>query len=134
VRVYGRTYDKLGNATWVEVQTDANGLNDYVYLTALIQELKLNLQESPMWGTRGLPAQESVISQVAPTYYVMLMQQRYAPFFQSIVITRVPPGTTNPGQITSRQPSQIPRNANAPTYNISILTNYGVQLEVTVPT
>ena len=134
MRTWGRTYDELGNATWVEVSTDSKGLNDYVYVTALCQELKLNLGESPFWGNRGIPAKESVVMQVAPDFYTLLMQQNYSPFFLSLVITRVPPNTPNPGQYKSIQPNQITRKGQTPTYNINIVTHYGVAIETTVAT
>lgn len=134
MRVFGRVYDELGNPTWVEVSTDQNGLNDYVYATALIQELKLNWNESPFYGNRGIPARESVINQVAPDYPSIIMQQRYAPYFLSILIRRVPPGTPNVGQSFSRQPFAIARNDNAPTYQINITTHFGVQIELEIPT
>ena len=37
MRIWGRTYNELGQSTWVAVETDANGFNDYVYATNLIQ-------------------------------------------------------------------------------------------------
>lgn len=120
MRVYGRTTDEMGVKHWVEVQTDANGLNDYVYVTAMIQEIKLNLGESPFWGNRGIPAHLSVVQQVAPDYYVMLIQQRYAPFFLALSIARVPD-------------TQVSRGQYSPTYRVQATTHYGVQLEQDVP-
>jgi hypothetical protein len=105
---------------WQEVQTDPSGANDYVFLTGLIQELKLNLGESPFWGNRGIPAGPSVIQQVAPDYYVMLFQQRYAPQFLNLTIVRVPGGVDANGKP-------------APTYRINATTHAGVQLEAEVP-
>ena len=119
LRTYGRTYDELGNPTWVKVQTTPEGLNDYVYVTALIQELKLNLNESPFWGNRGIPAKPSLVQQVAPDYNTMLMQQRYAPHFLSLIIVHVP--------------DTIVKGRYTPTYRINIVTNYGVPIEVQVP-
>ena len=116
MRVYGRTTDVNGNKTWVEVETDANGLNDYVYITALAQELQLNLGESPFWGDRGIPAHPSVVQQVAPDYYTMLVQKRYAPFFTSLVISKIP---ESPGV--------------DPTYRVNVTTQYGVSAELHVP-
>ena len=120
MRTYGRVYNSNGTYTWVEVQTDANGLNDYVYATALIQELKLNLGESPFWGTRGIPAKQSVLLQIAPDYYTFLVQKNYAKYFLSLIISRNSAATTSQGYPL-------------PTYQVNITTHNGVQLELNVP-
>lgn len=98
---------------WQVVETDANGFSDYVYITALVQCLKLNLGESPFWADWGIPAQRSVTQQVFPNYYVTLMQQRYSKFFASLQITQV----QNP----------------TPTYNVYIVTNQGVVVQLQIP-
>lgn len=117
MRVYGRS--EVGS--WVVVETDANGLNDYVYATALIQELKLNLGESPFWGNRGIPAHPSVVQQIAPDYYTMLIQQRYAQFFLNLIITKLTDAVDNRGR-------------SVPTYRVNITTHQGVQLQRDIPT
>lgn len=108
MRVYGRE-----NGVWVTIQTDANGYNDYVYVTALIQCLKLNLNESPFWANWGIPAQQTIVTQIFPDFYVALIQQRYAQYFASLIITKVATDTT-------------------PTYNVKITTNQGAQIEASV--
>lgn len=115
MRVYGRTYDALGNYTWVEVQTNAEGFNDDVYLTALAQDLKLNLGESPFYAGYGIPAQESIITQVYPDYYVMQAQAQYASYFSSLTIVRVP-------------------QSSPPVYNVTAITNRGAVLSKEIPT
>ena len=120
MRVYGRVTDELGNQTWQVVTTDANGFNDAVYVTALVQELKLNLGESPFWANRGIPAKSSVVQQVAPDYYTMIMQQRYAPYFMNISIAKVPNQYDN-----QRRP--------VPTYRINITSHYGIVKMLDVP-
>ena len=120
MRVYGRVTDEYGNKSWVVVQTDPNGLNDYVYVTAMIQEIKLNLGESPFWANRGIPAHLSVVQQVPPDYYTALIQQRYAPLFSALSIVRQPDNVSNTGRY-------------APTYQVNVLTHRGVQLEAEVP-
>lgn len=112
MRVYGRTYDAYGNPTWVEVQTDSNGYNDYVYITALVQCLKLNINESPFWADWGIPGYISLIQQVFPDYYMALMQQRFAQHFASLVISKV--------------------NVPDPTYNLSIITHQGISMTIPV--
>ena len=42
-----RTYGQDESGKWVTIATDANGFNDAVYLTTLVQNLKLAPQESP---------------------------------------------------------------------------------------
>jgi hypothetical protein len=120
MRTYGRVYSDPQTYTWQEVQTDQSGSNDYVYLTGLIQELKLNLGESPFWANRGIPAGPSVVQQIAPDFYVMQMQQRYAPYFLNITIVKVPGGTDSEG-------------SPAPTYRINVTMHYNQQLEAVVP-
>ena len=89
-----RTYGRVGSingigGTWVEVSTDANGLNGNVFLTTLCQVLRLALGESPFWGQYGIPAQQSVITQVFPDYYVGQTQTQLSPQFASLTISRV---------------------------------------------
>jgi hypothetical protein len=98
---------------WVVVQTDANGNNDKVYLTALCQVLKLSPQESPFYAAAGVPARQSIQQQVPPDYYLAVIQQAYAGYFASLVITRT--------------------NSNPPTYQINVTTHSGVKLQAGVP-
>ena len=114
MRTYGRIYDANGKPTWVVVQTDANGNNDMVWLTTLIQVLKLNLNESPFYAQYGIPAQQSVMQQVSPDYYVALTQQAFAPYFASLIITK--------------QNSTV-----TPTYQVTVKTHQGVTINASVP-
>ena len=91
MRVWGRN----SSGDWVEVTTDTNGQNENIYLTALSQVLKLNLFESPFYANYGVPQYPTMITQVFPNYYVMQIQQQYAPFFASLSITPVK-GATDP--------------------------------------
>ena len=109
MRVYGRTTDILTRAKyWRVVETAPDGSNDYVYLTALAQVYKLNLNESPFYANYGIPARESVQQQVAPDYYVYYIQQKYSKFFANLLVDKV---------------ANYP-----PTYNISVLTHMGVRI------
>jgi len=115
-----RTYGRLGSVngmggTWVEVSTDANGDNSNVYLTTIVQTLKLSLGESPFYASYGIPAQQSVVTQVFPDYYVTQTQTQFAPYFASLVITRQQGKTT-------------------PTYNVTALCHSGAILTATVAT
>lgn len=89
LRTYGRVYAEDGSYTWVEVSTDANGFNDDVYLTTLIQALKLNLGESPFYANYGIPAQPSVVTQVFPDFYAAQTQTQFSPYFAALSITRI---------------------------------------------
>ncbi len=106
MRTYGRTYNESGTPTWQVIETDANGHNDFVYLQTLINCLKLNLGESPFWASYGIPAQQSVITQIFPDYYMWQTQQQFAQYFASLTISR-----------TSDSP---------PSYEVDVLTNQGV--------
>ena len=107
-----RTWGRVGT-TWVEVTTDANGFNDAVMLTTLIQTLKLNLGESPFYANYGIPAQQTILQQVAPDYYVNYIQSLFAPYFASLSISKT--------------------NSNPPTYAIAVTTQQGFKKFVQVP-
>jgi hypothetical protein len=113
IRTYGRSQDAYGNKTWVVVQTDANGFNDAVYVTTLIQCLLLNLGESPFYANYGIPAQQSLITQVMPDYYVLQTQSQFSAFFASLQVAKL----NNPN----------------PTYQINIITNSGAKVDESVP-
>ena len=88
-----RTYGRLGQingkgGTWTVIETDENGFNDNVYLTTVAQALKLNLGESPFYGNYGIPAHQSIVTQVFPDFYASQTQQQFSPYFASLVIQR----------------------------------------------
>ena len=119
MRTYGRVYDPITKAqTWVEISTDANGGNDYVYVTALAQTLKLNLNESPFYGNFGIPARTVVAQQLQPDYYISFIQNYYAPQFASLLIAKQAQSLGN----------------NKPVYNISAMRNNGSLYQGTVAT
>ena len=91
--VWGRIYDANGNPTWVQVTTDANDFNDYVYLTALVQCVKLNLGESLYWSDFGIPAHQSIMQQLPPDYNVSYISRFFMQFFPSVIVTRTAPAT-----------------------------------------
>lgn len=114
LRTYGRTYDEYGNPTWQVVTTDTNGFNDSVYLTALVQCLQLYISESPFWANYGLPAQQAIIQQIMPDFYVNQTQSQFVQYFASLIVSRI--------------------SDNPPTYNINAITNNGAKLTATVAT
>jgi|SRR5580698_812502 hypothetical protein len=105
---------------WVEVDTDANGFNDMVYLTTMIQVIKLNLGESPFYANFGIPAHQSVVTQIAPNLYMSRIQQQFAPYFLSLIISKQPNAVDADG---------VP----APSYLVSVITTYGAKLTAMVP-
>ncbi|HGF4015942.1 hypothetical protein [Burkholderia cenocepacia] len=113
MRTWGRIDNADGSYRWVAVTTDANGYNDNVYLTTLCQVLKLNLGESPFYANYGIPAQQTVVTQVFPDYYAMVTQQQFAPYFASLAIVRAP--------------GSFP-----PVYNIQAVAHSGALLNATV--
>lgn len=114
MRTYGRPRNPDGTkGAWTIVETDANGFNDGVYLTTLAQTLQLNLNESPFFGNFGIPAQQTVVTQIFPDYYVNWTQQQFAQYFASLIVARV--------------------NSSEPTYNIGVTTNQGYKLNFSLP-
>jgi hypothetical protein len=121
MRTYGRIQDVLtGKKTWVKVETGPHGFNDMVMLTTLVQTLKLNLGESPFWADWGIPAYTSIVTQIAPDLYMALMQQRFAPYFMTLMLQKMPNARDEAGRP-------------APYYAITVITNYGATLETVVP-
>jgi hypothetical protein len=115
MRTWGKVYNEDGSYTWVKVTTDANGYNDNVYLTALAQCLKLNLNESPFYANYGIPAYQTVVTQVYPDFYVAQTQTQFAPYFASLAITRV-------------------QGSNPPVYNVQAVSHSGAILNKVIAT
>jgi hypothetical protein len=128
MRTYGRTQDVLtGKKKWWVVTTDRFGYNDSVYLTDLAQVCKLNLGESPFFGDWGIPAHPSVLTQVFPDFYMVRIQQRFAPRFTSCILTPLPVAQGSADSFATGQ-----EGASAPRYYINVLTNYGARIGVEV--
>jgi hypothetical protein len=113
MRTYGRITNADGSKTWVQVTTDADGYDDMVWVTTLCQVLQLNLNESPFFANYGIPAHESIVTQVFPDYYVAVTQSQFAQYFASLIIAKVP--------------------GPDPVYNINIITNKGVKINASIP-
>ena len=110
---------QYGNYQWVVIQTDANGSDDYCYITALIQCLRLNLNESPFWAQFGLPAETLVMMQVQPDYYTYFIQNFFSQFFASLIISKRPQVPTNESFAVGGIPYTTP------IYDISIVRHDG---------
>lgn len=115
MRTWGRNFN---TGEWLEVTTDANGFNDAVMLTTLAQVLLLNRGESPFFGDYGIPAQQAVITDILPDFYVTLTQQQFASNFASLIINRRPMSGTGP--------------TNPPVYDVNVITNLGSVLTESV--
>ena len=102
-----RTYGKI-NGVWSKVETDANNHDDYVWITTLINNLKLVLGEAPKFAKNGIPVQDSLVTQVFPDYYVAQIQQQFAPHFFSLKIYKT--------------------QSKTPTYNIDLITSKGTAI------
>jgi hypothetical protein len=85
MRTYGRDPD---TGKWAVVETDANGDDTNVWITTLAQALKLIPGESPFFADYGIPAEDSIISQIYPDFYVARMQVQFAQYFSSLAISR----------------------------------------------
>lgn len=113
MRTYGRITNVDGSKTWIEIETDANGYNDGVYLTTLIQCLLLNLGESPFYANYGIPAQQSVLQQILPDYYVAQAQRQFSQYFANLVVAR--------------------QSSNPPTYRVNVTTKQGYKINASIP-
>lgn len=110
MRTYGIVTAEDGSTSWVQVNTDSNGLSDAVFLTTLCQVLLLDRGESPVYGLYGVPSLESLQQQVPPDLYVAQTQAQFAPFFAALTVARA-----------------VGRDG-SPIYNIRAITNSGAIL------
>lgn len=115
MRTYGRVYERdaagvavPGTGKWVVVETDAQGYNDAVNVTWMAQVLQLNINESPFYADWGINAREAIVQQIFPDYYMTLTQQRFSPYFASVIISK--------------------QDAAAPTYRADVTTSRGQKL------
>lgn len=113
MRTWGRVTKPDGSRSWVAVESDDSGDFTYGWITTLIQTLKLGLGESPFYAQFGIPAQQTIVQQIYPDYYVNAVQTQFAQYFASLVISKV-------------------QNAENPTYNVSILTLRGASFSADI--
>ena len=105
---------------WQEVTTDSKGFNDGVYVTAFCQVLQLQTGESPFYADYGIPAHQSVMTQIFPDFNAYLMQQRYAPFFAALQMTKA--NVNNQYGVPT------------PVYDVTVTTQTGSTISVQIPT
>lgn len=113
MRTYGRIKKSDGTTQWVEINENPSGNFEYGFVTTLIQCLKLSLGESPFFANYGIPAQRSVITQIAPDFYVTQTQQQFSPYFASLLV--------------SKQQAALD-----PTYDINVVLTNGTTFQQTV--
>lgn len=97
---------------WTEVVTDSNGFNDMVYLTTLCQVLLLGLGESPFYANYGIPAVQSVLTQIFPDFYVNFTQQQFSQYFANLSVVKL--------------------STRTPIYQINVITQQGYTLNASV--
>jgi len=121
IRTYGRTApDEFGNQEWVVIERDARtGLPDLIWFATLAQTLRLSLGESPVFAQYGIPAQQSVLTQIPPDFYIARTQAQFSQYFASLVVSKAPPDPTLDHPV--------------PTYNVRAVTHQGVTLSAAVP-
>lgn len=103
-----RSYGQDKNGNWLEITETS-----YIWLATLIQTLRLTQGESPVYGNYGIPAQNSVMTQIAPDVALNRTQSQYAPYFSSLTIVRQ-------------------QNTTQPTYNIKAVFKNGTTIQTTV--
>lgn len=114
MRSYGRVFNPLDDSyQWVEVGTDIGETDDAVWVTTLCQCLRLSLNESPFYANYGIPAQQSLIQQIFPDFYVSQTQSQFAQYFTSLTVAKL--------------------NVPTPTYNINAITLQGAKVAIKVP-
>lgn len=115
-----RTFGRDTNGIWQEVSTDSQGHDDAVWITSLAQAIKLTPGESPFYANVGIPAQQSIVTQVFPDFYVAQIQSKYAQYFTSLTVSKVPNVPTD--------------NPATPNYKVNIVTNRGAVINQTIVT
>lgn len=83
-----------------------------MWLTTLCQCILLMLNESPFNAKYGIPAQQSVLTQIFPDFYMLQLQTFFSPYFASIIISKLPSAT--------------------PTYNVAVTTFQGAKLSASI--
>jgi len=106
-----RTYGVDPNTgQWVKVTQTS-----YIWLATLAQTLRLNQGESPIYGNYGIPAEQSVMTQIAPDAAINRTQSQYAPYFAKLTVVK-------------------DQAATQPTYYVNAIFQNGTTIQTTVAT
>ena len=105
-----RTYGVNSSGQWIEILETG-----YIYLATLAQTLRLNQGESPFYANYGIPAQNSVHTQIPPNLAVNRTQTQFAPYFASLTVLKQ-------------------QNATNPTYNVNAVFQNGTIISSQVAT
>ena len=100
-----RTWGRDQTGAWHEI-TDTSR----VWLATLVQTLRLEQNESPLFGNYGLPARQSVNTQIAPDAAVARTQSQYAPHFASLVVSADTTAQQPTYSIVATEPDGSPIN------------------------
>ncbi|MCZ6084612.1 hypothetical protein O5175_04555 [Escherichia coli] len=95
MRTWGRVTDANGNKKWVAVESDSNGDSLLRLADDAHSDVKAGLGESPFYANYGIPAQQCIVQQIYPDYYVSMVQQQFAGYFASLAISKID-GAENP--------------------------------------
>ena len=128
MRTYGRIVPNIlfpDVKKWVVVETDNTGSDDAVWLTTLIQTLKLNQGESPFFANYGIPAHNSVIQQLHPDFASFRTQAQYSKYFASLIISARPSVDAQGNPLA---------NPNTPIYTVNVVTHSGAKPIIEVAT
>lgn len=85
MRIYHKIKDENTNRTKWIIITDP----DEIYVFWLIEVLRLILGESPFSADWGIPATETIATNIYPDYYVSIVKEKFAPYFQYLSIERL---------------------------------------------
>jgi hypothetical protein len=78
-----RSYGRDSDGNWIEI--DETSL---IWLATLVQTLRLVQGESPFYALYGIPAIQSIITQIAPDAAIARTQSQFAQYFASLTVAR----------------------------------------------
>ena len=79
-----RVYDIADNGDIITITDPA-----MIWVTIVKHELMLRVGESPFFALNGIAAEDSIITQQEPDYYVNQVKSNYQSHFKSFVITKI---------------------------------------------